>query len=317
MDVTNIVTILTGLSSNGQEKVWGTVFVLLFVWLLKRASLSILGKRITDATVLYQWRKVVGYTFSGIAIILIARIWFAGIGSIATFLGLLSAGVAFALKDPIVNFAGWGFILLRKPYDVGDRIELGAHRGDVIDINLFYTAMMELGNWVNADQSTGRVIYVPNGKVFTEIIVNYNKGFHFIWNELPVMVTFESDWQKALKILEGIANERTLHLSEQAEKNLKIAAQKMMIFYNTLSPTVYVSIADSGVTLTVRYLCAPKQRRGSAQAIAKDILEAFAKEDDIDFAYPTQRLYFNPVEGKPDAKASLSVLKDTGLSPIP
>src|SRR5207247_865051 len=93
------------------------------------------------------------------------------------------------------------FILWRRPFEVGDRVQIGPHAGDVIDLGLFQFTLNEIGAWVNADQSTGRIIHVPNGKVFTDPVANYNKGFRYIWNEVPVVVTFESDWRKAKQIL--------------------------------------------------------------------------------------------------------------------
>ena len=122
-------------------------------------------------------------------------------GSVGTFLGLVSAGIAIALKDPLVNMVGWLFILIRQPFKVGDRIQIGSAAGDVIDIRLFQFSINEIGNWVDADQSTGRIIHIPNGIVFTEPQANYTAGFQYIWHEISVLITFESDWKKAKQIL--------------------------------------------------------------------------------------------------------------------
>jgi len=226
-----------------------------------------------------------------LGILLVGRIWFEGFQSIATFLGLVSAGIAIALKDLLVNLAGWGFILWRRPLEVGDRIQIGEHRGDVIDIRIFQFTLLEIGNWVHADQSTGRVIHVPNGKVLTDYTANYSKGFQYIWNELPVLVTFESNWKKAKALLAEIAARHAAHLTEEAERQIREVSRRFMIFYSTLKPTVYTSVEDSGVLLTVRYLCEARHRRGSAEAIWEDILDEFGRRDDIDFAYPTQTVF--------------------------
>jgi small-conductance mechanosensitive channel len=212
--------------------------------------------------------------------------------------------VAIALRDPIVNFAGWLFIVWRKPFEVGDRIQIGQDRGDVIDLRIFQFTLMEIGNWVDADQSTGRVIHVPNQFVFTRMQANYSKGFQYIWNELGVLVTFESDWQLAERLLTRIVHEHAEHLTESAQEGVRLAARRFMIHYTTLSPKVYVSVKDSGVMLTLRYLCNPRQRRGSEERIWKEVLKAFADEDTIDFAYPTIRAYRNEIEGKQAASGS-------------
>jgi small-conductance mechanosensitive channel len=161
---------------------------------------------------------------------------------------------------------------------------------------------MEVGNWVDADQSTGRVIHIPNGLLFTQVMANYSQGFYYIWNEIAVLVTFESDWKNAKAILERVAHDRGAKLSDAAEQNIREASKKFMIFYNHLTPVVYTSVKDSGVMLTMRYLCEPRRRRGSEQDMWEDILEEFAAVPNIDFAYPTQRLYANDREGKPETR---------------
>ena len=179
-----------------------------------------------------------------------------------------------------------------------DSIQIGDVSGDVIDIQILRFTINEIGNWVDADQSTGRIIYIPNSRIFTEILANYSKGFKYIWNEIPITITFESNWKKAKEILLGIANEHNKHLNEVAEKKILEASKKFMIFYSKLTPIVYVKVADSGVTLTIRYLCEPLRRRSSEHELWEDVLEKFNTCSDIDFAYPTQRFFNNIVEGK-------------------
>jgi small-conductance mechanosensitive channel len=237
-----------------------------------------------------------------IGIFLVVRVWFAGIQSLATFLGLITAGLAIALKDLVTSLAGWIFILWRRPFIVGDRIQVGEHRGDVIDVRVFKFSLMEIGNWVDAEQSTGRIIHIPNSLVLTNVLANYSQGFRFIWQEIPVLITFESNWQKAKEILLEIANKYALHLSSEAEKRVKEASKKYMVFYTTLTPTVYTTVKDSGVMLTIRYMIEPRKRRGSEQEIWEAILTEFGKNSDIDFAYPTTRFYNNPTEGKSGTK---------------
>jgi len=292
-----------GLSPVAQERLFDSLALIALLWLVRRLTLRIVWRRVEDVRARYRWQKTTTYVAVSIGLLAIGWIWIEGLGSIATFLGLVSAGIAIALKDILVNFAGWGFILARRPFELGDRIQIGEHAGDVIDIRLFQFSLLEIGNWVDADQSTGRVIHVPNGRVLTEVTANCSKGFQHIWNELPVLVTFESDWEKAKQILLTIAEEHAAHLTEAAQRSIREVSRRFLIFYQTLTPTVYTSVVDSGVLLTIRYLCAPRERRGTAEAIWEAILHEFAKHPDIDFAYPTQRFYDNRTEGKPQARA--------------
>ena len=176
-----------------------------------------------------------------------------------------------------------------RPFDVGDRVQVGAHAGDVIDLHLFQFTLNEIGNWVDADQSTGRIISVPNGKVLSEPIANYDKGFRYIWSEIPVTITADSNWKKAKQILEGIATRHAEQLNDQIEKELLEASRRYLIAYTKLTPIVYVRVADHGIRLTLRYLIRSRFRRGSESAIWQDVLDEFGREPDLRLSYPTAR----------------------------
>jgi len=279
-------------------------FIIFLAWAVRTIVVKILLKRIDNVRLRYIWQKTVTYLVTFVVFLIIWNLWFKGIQEFTTFLGLLSAGIAIALKDVFTNFAGWIFIVWVRPFSVGDRIQISNFSGDVIDISMFHTTIMEIGNWVGADQSTGRIIKIPNELVFTKALANYSRGFQFIWNEIPVMITFESNWEKAKEILLGIANKHTKHLSETAKKGVREASKYFMIRYSKLTPIVYTSVKESGILLTIRYLCEPRSRRGTEEIIWEDSLSAFAACNDIDFAYPTQRFYNNIREGKPGASKS-------------
>ena len=292
-----------GLGPAAQNNLLASLVAIVILIIFRRVTLSIVHRQTDDVRIRYRWQKSTSYAVFGLGLVAIASIWAGALRSFGTFVGLVSAGLAIALKDLIVNLAGWIFILWRRPLEVGDRIQIGDYRGDVIDVRIFMFSLMEIGNWVDADQSTGRVIHVPNGMVLTHVLANYHHGFQHIWNELPVLVTFESNWRRAKELLQDIGDRHAAHLSDAAQKRIKESSSKFMIFYNRLTPMVYTSVADSGVMLTLRYLCSPRERRGTAQAIWEDVLETFAGHDDIDFAYPTRRFYDNRLEGKPGARA--------------
>ncbi len=280
------------------SRVIRTLAVILILSLIRFFSVRMISHRVENDRTKYKWRKNVSYVITFFGIFAVGQIWFAGLESLATFLGLLSAGIAIALKDPLTSFAGWIFLLWRKPFDVGDRIEIGSHKGDVIDIRMFKFTLLEIGNWVEADQSTGRVIHIANHEIFTKTIANYTSDFEFIWNELGVLITFESDWKKAKQILQEIAEECLMDFVSEAEREIRKAKKFYLISYKYLTPIVYTNVKDSGVNLTVRYLANPRTRRGTAQTLWEEILTRFGEEEGIDFAYPTIRYYDNPTEGK-------------------
>ncbi len=277
--------------SSIQVKFIATFIAILVFIFIRRFVLKIVFKKTDDALIRYRWQKTSSYIIYVFALIVIGRIWFKGIQSIATYLGLLSAGVAIALKDPLTNITGWFFILSRTPFAVGDRIQVGVHSGDVIDINFFKFTLMEIGHWGEGEQSSGRIIHIPNGKVFTETLANYGKGFKYIWNEVPVLVTFESDWKKAKKILNQISVKHAEHVSKAAARKFKETSKLFMMYKPDFNPQVYTKVEDSGILLTIRYLCNPRKRRITSQMIWEDILDEFANYENIDFAYPTTRFY--------------------------
>lgn len=284
---------ITGLSQSTLSKLFLTLFIIITLFLLRMLTSKILLKRDLDYKTRYLWQRAISILFSIIGLVLVSSIWTSAIREFGAFLGLIAAGVAIALKDPLTNLAGWLFIVFRKPFTLGDRIQIGENTGDIIDIRLFQFTILEIGNWVNADQSTGRIIHIPNGKVFIESQANYSTGFEYIWNEMPVLITFESNWKKAKDILEEVINKYSENVDVKVQKELHEASKKYLIHYKHLTPIVYTSVREHGVELTIRYLCNPRTRRGSENQIWEAILKRFAKEKDIDFAYPTTRFYKN------------------------
>ena len=293
---------ITGLSPDLTGKLLKSILLIFGFIIVNKIINRIVLSKTEDVYYRYRWRKTLDYITFFIGLLIISPIWIDEFRSLLTFFGLLSAGIAIALKDPVTDLAGWFFIIWRKPFDVGDRIQIGDHAGDVIDIRIFQFTIIEIGNWVDADQSTGRILHIPNSKLFLQVLANYSIGFNYIWHEIGVMVTFESNWQKSKEILVKIVNDKSEHISKSAEKKIKDASKKYMIFYKNLTPIVYTSVKDSGVMLTMRFLCDPRQRRGYEQTIWEEVLKEFSKNEDIDFAYPTQRFYSNNIEGKSGTK---------------
>ncbi|WGS64487.1 mechanosensitive ion channel family protein [Marinitoga aeolica] len=281
------------INSNYGEKILYSFIVIFIIYLLKKINEKLIIEKIKEPKYKYYWNKTTNYLLVIIVFLAVGRIWFVGFQSLSTFLGLFSAGLAIALKELITNFAGWIYIISKKPFEIGDRIEIGNFSGDVIDISILNFTILEIGNWVNADQSTGRIVHIPNGIIFNQNLANYTKDFRYIWNEIPVLVTFNSNWKKAKEILLNIATEHSEHLSKEAEEKLKKAAAKYMIYYKKLTPIVYTSVEDSGILLTIRYLCHPRKRRGTAHEIWENILDEFSKHNDIDFAFPSQTIYLD------------------------
>lgn len=288
--------------------------IILVLFAIHFVVIRIVRRQTDDDSVRYKWRKNLTYVLSFLGFLLIGRIWFQGMASVATFLGLLSAGLAIALRDPVTDMAGWLFLIWRKPFVVGDRIEIGDRKGDVIDIRFFKFTILEIGNWTKSDQSTGRVIHIPNHYVLQNSIANYTSDFNFIWNEVEIVVTFESNWRKAKELLTEIVNSHSEDYVADAEQQIRRAKKSYLIQYKNLTPIVYTEVVDVGVKLTIRHLSHARRRRGLNQLIWEDILDRLLAEPDIDFAYNTLRIYQNQIEGKPELqpKSSSSTSESAG-----
>lgn len=268
------------------------IVITLAVYILLRWALNrTLQRTVKDDDMRFRVGKASSYILKGLLLVVLAQLVAQNRWSAASFVGLLSAGIAFVFREPILNIAGWLFIIIRKPFSLGDRVQVGEQQaGDVIDIGLHDFSILEIGNWVQADQSTGRIIHVPNSVVFTKAIANYHQGFPYLWHELEVAITFQSDWKLALDKLQSIASRHTeVSRQEQAKVVEELARQEdYLIRFKHLTPIVYLKKSEYALTLTVRYCCDPRARRSTESGLWQLILEAFAETDSIELAYPTQ-----------------------------
>jgi small-conductance mechanosensitive channel len=265
------------------------------VWLVSLALirwivLVVVHRRIDDPAVWYRTQKLLSYTITVIGLIVLASIWIEGSG-IATYVGLITAGLAIALSDVLKNLAGWLFIVLRRPFRLGERIEIGEHKGDVIDIRAFRFTLFEIaGARVDAEQPTGRLLHVPNGLVFTKPLANFTEGFQYVWHEIPVLITFESDWEAAEDIMIDLLDVLSPDESEtRAMDELRETMIEYRIGEMPIAPRVYVTVRDSGVLLTGRLLAEAHSLRQVEENVWRGLLKAFAARDDINLAYPTER----------------------------
>lgn len=300
---------ISGLGSSTIVKLIVTVTLVVLLWLIRQVWISITNRRTDDPQVRYRWRKVATYTLTIVGMIVIGRVWLEGIQSLVTYLGLVSAGIAIALRDPIVNWFGWMFIGWRRPFTVGDRIQIGPLSGDVIDIGVSTFSVLEVGAPSLGEQTTGRIVHVPNGRVFVEPLANITQGFNYIWNEIQIIVTFESDWHRAKTLLEGILRERIESVTEEAARYIREASRTFLIRSANVHPVVYTRIVSDGIELALRYVCEARSRRKSTEEVCEAVLEAFSAEPAIDFAYRTSRIVRQSEEGKAALNSSFSASK--------
>ncbi len=296
------VTEHLGITANTQAKIIASVVAVAVLAISRWLILRSIRNRFEETWVEYRARKVATYTTTVVGLGVLAWIWIDAFNDLPTFLGLLSAGIAIALSDVLKNMAGWVYILSRRPFRVSDRIEIEGTKGDVVDIRLFRFSLMEVGNWVDAEQSTGRLIHIPNGTLFTQQVANYTEGFAYVWQETPVLFTFESNRVRARAIVEEAVRAHAPRIAQAAERRIRETARTYHIKIGALTPIVYLSVKDSGILLTARYLAAAREVRGVEAAIWERILSAIETDSSVELAYPTIRTYLaGPIQISPDA----------------
>tara|TARA_Y100001970_G_C14177709_1_gene827983 strand:+ start:521 stop:1402 length:882 start_codon:yes stop_codon:yes gene_type:complete len=280
IDVMSVVTI---------SKIIFSFVLIITLILLKKLIHQVIRKQIKSNKTIYKWKRTSNSVLMLLGLLILGFLWFSSLGSFTAFIGLVTAALAFALRDIVTDLAGYVFVMIRRPFQVSDRIQIGETKGDVLQIEWFQITLLEVGNWVNQDQSTGRIIYMPIGQVLTQTIFNYTAGFDWIWNEISVLMTFESNWEKAKKIILDIIAKQDLEMNQNIEKKLKKAMQHHLIEYSNIKPIVYTNTTDSGINLTVRYLCPPKMRRISEHNFWESLLKTFGTNESLSMAYPTIR----------------------------
>jgi small-conductance mechanosensitive channel len=276
-----------------------SVLIILFQAIAHRLLLWIVIRRLPeDSPYIYPLRKAVGYGVNIVAFLLLFAVWVERLGDLSVAVGILAAGLAFALQEVIGSFAGWLTIISGRPFAVGDRIETGGIRGDVVDVGILRTTVMEIGNWLNGDHNTGRIVTVSNAFIFKEPLYNYSVYLHFIWDEISVPVTYESDWKRAIEImLESIRqNQHYQGLLPQAEEQRRQARRKLAVKLTPLEPRVFVRLTDNWIELGIVYPVDIDIRRAFRSEVGEHILKAF-KEAGITIASQTVAIVQFPKQG--------------------
>lgn len=275
------------------QQIWMTLVFILAAYGILFILIRVINRRVENLKSRHTIRKNAAYLINFLLVIAIIFVWLQRLNSFTIFLGFASAGLALALQEVILSVAGWFLIIAKHPFEVGDRIEIAGVKGDVIDIRVLQTSLLEIGNWVDADQSTGRIVNIPNSFVYKHPNYNYNRGFEYIWNEIPVTVTFESDWKRGREIMMTHAEKIGEGLGDRVKRRIDRMTEKYMIYYQKFTPIVYVDIQSSGVRLTLRYLTDAKKRRSTTDELSRAILDDFANEPNVNLAYQTLRVVQN------------------------
>jgi small-conductance mechanosensitive channel len=276
-------------------KVLAAVVLIIVARWLARWVARALTTRVADSTSRYRVRKISGFAAYLAAFLAISVLFAERLGGLTVAFGVAGAGVAFALQEVIGSIAGWVAIMFGGFYGVGDRVQLGGIKGDVIDIGVIRTTLMEIGEWVKGDLYSGRIVRIANSFVFKEPVFNYSGDFPFLWDELSVPIKFGSDYGLTRKLIEDIASDELAEYSANARKIWQVMVRKFAIEDARVEPMVTLVANDNWVEFTLRYVVGHKQRRGVKDRLWTKLLTAVAKTDgQVQFASATFQVVETP-----------------------
>lgn len=263
---------------NANPFVWDVIrffTVLVLILLIIQRVRRLIKKRISNAVIRYKAQKgieVLGY----ILLVFLAITYFSGaIKDFTIIIGLFTAGLAFTLQELILSIAGSMYIFLVKVYKPGDRIEINGIKGDVIDVDSVYTTMMEIGQWVESDNYSGRIVKLSNAFVFKGPIYNYSQDFPFIWDQFNLPIRYGSDMELAKSIVISIASETLSDYTKVSKAEWEAVVKKYYIEDAEVEPTLAIRLTDNWVEYNLRYIVDYKKRRWTRHLLHDKICKAF------------------------------------------
>ncbi|MCC6590214.1 MAG: mechanosensitive ion channel [Bryobacterales bacterium] len=253
---------------------------LTIVFAIVRLAQRSVGKYIDDVDTRYRVRKFISFLGYASAAIAIATVYSDRLGGFTVAFGVAGAGIAFALQEVIASVAGWVAVSLGSFYSPGDRVQLGGIKGDVIDISILRTTVMEVGEWVAGDLYTGRIVRIANSFVFKEPVFNYSGDFPFLWDEITLPVKYGSDWKLAKTMLRGIVDEVLVGYAAEVKSSWVAMVKQYRLEEANVEPMITLRATDNWIEFTVRYIVDYRKRRTTKDYLFTRILEEVDKSGD-------------------------------------
>jgi small-conductance mechanosensitive channel len=221
----------------------------------------------------YRVRKIVNFASYVMAGLLVIVVFSSQLSGFTVAFGVAGAGIAFALQEVIASIAGWVALSFGDFYRVGNRVQLGGIMGDVIDVGILRTTLMECGDWVNGDLYNGRIVRIANSFVFKEPVFNYSADFPFLWDEITMPIKYGSDRQLAEAILAGAADQVVKDFTASARRIWPRMVEKYSIEEAQVEPMITLVANDNWLEYTLRYVTDFRQRRKTKDQLFRIILD--------------------------------------------
>lgn len=256
----------------GQFIFW-SIFILFLSWLIRKN----INRRITDNAARYRLKKIVRLGSYIFIFILLMLIFTSEMKYFTVSIGIMSAAIAFALQEVILSIAGWFSIFGSNIYKPGDRIEINGIKGDVIDIGLTKTTLMEIGEWVKSDNYSGRIVKISNAFVFKGAVQNYSADFQFVWDEIDIPIKYGSDIKLVNQIILDTAKISLSNYADFAKEHWKIMVSKYLIENANVESSLTLKLTDNWIEFNLRYVVDYKKRRITKNQLFEEILNEINK----------------------------------------
>lgn len=247
---------------------------LILIYILASLIKKIIPRYISASESRYKTRKFVNIVGYVLFIIIILTVFSNQLTGLTVFLSVAGAGIAFALQEVIASIAGYIAIHTSNFYKVGDRVMVGGIIGDVIDIRMLRTSLMETGGWINGDLYNGRITTVANSFVFSEPVHNYSGEFPFLWDELIVPIKTSSDFEYGREVFFQILKNIQSEYAVDAQQHWRKMTGKFLVEKAKVEPMISMSFDENWISFTLRYVVDYKARRSTRDILSTEILRA-------------------------------------------
>ncbi len=264
------------------QKIVLAVMLISLVLLATRLLKKIINRKLEDKTTVFNFNRIADLLASLLILVIILSLLFANWYAAMVSFGIVSLILGFALQNPITSFFGWLYVLIRKPYEVGDRIRIGNVYGDIINVSYIDTTLWEFkGDYLSGDHPSGRIIRFANSKVFSEYVYNYSWPlFPFIWNELSLFITYESDFKFTRDTIKRIVETEIGEAMVRRVKRFKIILRDTPVDELDVNeyPSVFLKAHNNGwIEVIVRYLVEPKNSGRVKKKLFTAVMEELKK----------------------------------------
>lgn len=258
--------------------------VIVVAFLMTMGVVVLLKSRINtlvkESSTRYKMRKAVTLIAYFIFALIVIATFKKDMSGFAVAIGVIGGGIAFALQEVIISIAGWLAITFSSFYRVGDRIKIGSIYGDVIDIGILRTTLMECGAWVDSDLYNGRIVRVTNSFIFKDPVYNYSGEFPFLWDEIRLPIRYGSSVEVTRQILLSIADEVVGEFTASVTESWGNLSKLYAVEEARIEPMVTIAATDNWIAFTLRYVVDFKKRRSTRDRLYTRFLEEVEKSDD-------------------------------------